>query len=374
MGIVRLILALSVVVGHSGTTIFGYELLRPHLAVLMFYIISGFYMSMVLNEKYSTLPDGTRRFYLNRVLRLYPVYFVVLLLTIFCDWVRGQPTVFLNSQPDVSALERVGFILLNLSIVGQDFASTLSDKFNSEPNYLISPAWTIGSELLFYAVAPFLLVLSKKRVRYVVALFIAIVAVRMVFEFFPEASTRFFVSLGFTDDQAWKIVARLPGRYRIIFFSLPIFLLGFFSYLIYLRLPTLKPWLKNTWRCAVVLALFYIAYSLWRYKMPDHIAHHDRIDGIVYWSAYLLFVASIPFLFTWSRNWKLDRFIGELSYPIYVLHLTPILMVHWAWPDYAASPASIWLMLGIILPGALLLHFLVERPVDRLRLRISRET
>ena len=51
MGILRTILALAVVVYHS-YKLFGFRMCGGQVAVEAFYIISGFYMALVLNEKY----------------------------------------------------------------------------------------------------------------------------------------------------------------------------------------------------------------------------------------------------------------------------------------------------------------------------------
>ena len=50
MGIIRLILAIAVVIVHTEEPIFGFEFVRGLVAVQAFYIISGFYMAMILNE------------------------------------------------------------------------------------------------------------------------------------------------------------------------------------------------------------------------------------------------------------------------------------------------------------------------------------
>jgi peptidoglycan/LPS O-acetylase OafA/YrhL len=49
MGTLRLFLALSVAFGHFGMPL---GLLTSDIAVQSFFVISGFYMALVLNEKY----------------------------------------------------------------------------------------------------------------------------------------------------------------------------------------------------------------------------------------------------------------------------------------------------------------------------------
>ena len=83
MGIIRFILAVSVVVAHANSSaIFGLKLVPSAIAVQAFYIISGFYMSLILNEKYVHQPNWYRLFITNRFLRLFPTYWIVLVLTL----------------------------------------------------------------------------------------------------------------------------------------------------------------------------------------------------------------------------------------------------------------------------------------------------
>ena len=53
MGLIRYLLAASVVLGHS-SAIFGVTMLDANLAVRLFFIISGFYMALILDRKYQT--------------------------------------------------------------------------------------------------------------------------------------------------------------------------------------------------------------------------------------------------------------------------------------------------------------------------------
>ena len=64
MGTIRLLLAISVVIAHSNP-FFGQRLWEGEIAVELFFIISGFYMALILNEKYNTT-EKTVIFYQNR--------------------------------------------------------------------------------------------------------------------------------------------------------------------------------------------------------------------------------------------------------------------------------------------------------------------
>ena len=78
MGWMRFLLAAAVVFHHS-TTPGNMPLVDGHQAVRLFYIISGFYMALILGQKYPLNRQGLWIFYTNRAARVFPVYWVVLI-------------------------------------------------------------------------------------------------------------------------------------------------------------------------------------------------------------------------------------------------------------------------------------------------------
>ncbi|MGC4031390.1 MAG: hypothetical protein QM754_06565 [Tepidisphaeraceae bacterium] len=89
MGLLRLFLAICVLVVHSGSPLASFFVGGPP-AVQAFFAISGFYMAMILSEKYPPGRAGTALFWLNRALRLAPTYLLVLAVTV--AWVYTRPT------------------------------------------------------------------------------------------------------------------------------------------------------------------------------------------------------------------------------------------------------------------------------------------
>ena len=85
MGFLRLLLALSVLLTHD--TQGAFKLIDGDAAVQCFFAISGFYMALVLGERYGDV----RGFYFNRALRLFPTYWAVVLLTIVLAAIARQP-------------------------------------------------------------------------------------------------------------------------------------------------------------------------------------------------------------------------------------------------------------------------------------------
>src|SRR5687767_8568339 len=147
-------------------------------AVEAFYVISGFYMFLILSEKYTSY----RVFIVNRLLRLFPVYFAILLLTgAIGAWlaVAGKPQLtpglglWLEYGNRLSPGALLYFGLANLTILGQDWVYFLGYDFASQSFYwtsdfskvtpvlpyftLVPQAWTLSLEIMFYVAAPFLL-------------------------------------------------------------------------------------------------------------------------------------------------------------------------------------------------------------------------
>src|SRR6267378_355780 len=183
MGILRILLALSVIAEHS-TGFLGNKLVGGPTAVQSFYLMSGFYMALVLNGKYN-FPGSYRPFIVQRLLRLYPVYVLVVLATLAWAWAGYHSTgiPYTNAaswfSSDIGLPAKILLVISHIMLIGQDAVSffVLSGTplalhyaphalYAANPawNYLLVPqAWSISVELIFYALAPFLVRMSVRR-------------------------------------------------------------------------------------------------------------------------------------------------------------------------------------------------------------------
>ena len=353
MGIVRIILALAVVIGHTGK-IFGYALFEPAAAVQCFYVISGFYMALVLERTYAPGRDGVRSFYISRYLRLAPTYWVILAATlvssvllrrtIYHPWSEVAPLVAVMGAPSLAFL-----VLTNLFIVGQDAVMFLAvdpaggplfwtAHFAREahPAYrlmLVPQAWSLGVELLFYLVAPFIL---RRRTRVLAAVFLLSVALRVT-----------LMASGLTAD---------PWSYRFFPTELATFLAGSLAYRAYRRgigVATAR------W-AGVILAGLIAILILYRYLPAAEAVKRFGMTAIM--------AAVLPSIFSLTRAWKRDTFVGKLSYPVYLSHLMLLTVARHA--GRFRGPALIVLSLAV----AVLLVVFVEDRVDRWRSRLRSPT
>lgn len=301
MGLIRVILALSVVIAHLGN-IYGYPLIGPRPAVQSFFIISGFYMSLILTEKY--VGKGFyKKFIKGRILRIYPLYLVILIITL----VISLPV----------SLNFLGW-LKNIALF-----PTLDYLIYQKANYgglLVPQAWTLGLEMLFYFCAPFLV---KRNIKVIGILTVLSLGSRFYFthiiNFYP-----------------WQFVDRFIPT------ELNFFLFGILAFKIYIFIKKIK--LKP--RVLVSIYLFFITVTLFYPFLTSLVS-----GRLIEWLYYLTLTFCLPFLFLFSKNFSWDRYFGDLSYPIYIQHaLIILILVRINFSPYAESQKIVSIL--IILAAA----------------------
>lgn len=152
MGLIRLYLAIAVVIAHNGIETLG---ISGYYSVNVFFAISGFYMGLVLNEKYTS---GIWEFYIARYLRIWPPFFVVFFIVSILSPTKIAYPLMVDAVESVAQSTLIlvqGLWWLKVNSLGNlvivsdvmDNTLALSTRF---PHM-----WSVGIELIFYASAPF---------------------------------------------------------------------------------------------------------------------------------------------------------------------------------------------------------------------------
>jgi len=353
MGSLRFLLALAVAGGHAASMFgFGGAWIFPgREAVQVFYIISGFLIAMILNQKYADTHHGNWIFYSNRIAKIFVPYVVILAATVGACLVSRAVTgnaILLNAwftEAVSMDFSTSAFALLtNIFIVGQEWGFLLIYRAGSlflalnafaEPPMesqftVILPAWTLSIELLFYVIAPFIL---RRSVVLIVALAAASHGLRFAayhFGYYSEATNyRFF-----------------PFELSLFLYGAVIFRLG------KLLIPSDPRWCT---RIAVVTAVTIIV-------LP-------RLFKGSQYELYALIGLALPALFDFGRRHGWDTLLGELSYPLYLVHwvvcvfLASALDPRWA----GKNPAfPVFAVLASVAAAALLDRYIVA-PIDKWR-------
>jgi peptidoglycan/LPS O-acetylase OafA/YrhL len=355
MGILRTMLALAIVIYHS-FTVSGLRMTGGQVAVQSFYIISGFYMALILNEKY--FGGGAYcRFIKARLFRIYPLYWFVLILA-FCMSLIGYNGFgkafyfykYFSTSNVLSPLAYAYFIFENILILGQDIILFIKiDLLGAfhfcripllEPtigfHYMLVPqAWSISIELWFYALAPFLVCRNWKwQMAFVILLF----GIRMYV---------IYQNSLYYD----------PWTHRFFPFELPYFLLGSLSYAIYNNFKGKVIDSRIGISLLIVMIILVIIYN--------EIFTDNFLKNYIF---YTLVFLSLPFIFMSFKNSKWDRWIGELSFSIYISHHLIVTALHDLFfknPAYIKYYGYTTILLSLLL--AMILNQWFLTPVERWR-------
>lgn len=149
MGLLRYLLASLVLASHLGHTVFGG--INPGVsAVVVFYMLAG-HVVTGLWQKWHQQPGALARFYADRLWRILPQYYVACAAAALLWW-AGAQSPFLAAQPNaLHWLAQLAVVPLSYYMV------TGADNF-----VLLPPAWSLGVELQFYLLAPFLVLLRVR--------------------------------------------------------------------------------------------------------------------------------------------------------------------------------------------------------------------
>lgn len=365
MGLIRFLLAIAVVDTHlfNAEKPFPFGILcTGKVAVQFFFIISGFYMGLVLNTKYG-YRGSYKQFLAQRFLRIYPAYWAMLVFWAVAALVIRRSTGIENAAfhswnrygAEMTPLTVVALAVPQIVLFGLDWSYSFG--LVGDPRHLawtafqrtvplpawyfvlILQAWSLGLELTFYLVAP---LLCRWKLRWQVAAAVGLLAGEML------------------ASAVWKLNYS-PWNYRFFPFELQYFMAGSAGYQIYSRyksaLERNQGLLWSAFVGAVLLTLVYKHIHFWHWEL-----------------VYLTIMAAcVPCVFCLTKDIRGDRMIGELSYPLYLVHQFWITTV----PHFMkGTPPRLqgWVGILVSIGAAVLMLKLVDQPVDRWRARYFERT
>lgn len=158
----RFIAAICVVIYHLGNEIFpfnfkGFDTFFRHsnLFVSYFFFLSGFVMVVAYHNQIRNNKFSKRQYLIKRIARIYPLYFIALLLYIFIV------KYFWNQE-----INHKHFFLNLLMLQSWNSKTALTLNF---------PGWSLSIEFFFYLIFPFLIVfIYKLKTRITFIIFIVV--------------------------------------------------------------------------------------------------------------------------------------------------------------------------------------------------------
>jgi peptidoglycan/LPS O-acetylase OafA/YrhL len=314
MGLVRSFLALAVAVAHlqsfdklaqvggSGAAI---------IAVKLFFVMSGFYMALVLTEKYSGTPKA---FYMARALRLAPLYWATILATLAFFYLTSFATLegvvksrmWRALSPDWLPAQLTAMTVANLTTIGMDAGFLACYTYGTACLVLVNSmfvpqAWTLGIEVMFYIAAPFIM---ASGVRAVIGILVGSLSIKLL-----------LLVLNAPDN--WLRMFALAEMYY--------FMAGILAYFLYRSIERRLPRQIYLLPFVAVLISAVVLYSLAVGKVY-YTPHRYLLEFVVEPALVVTFALLIPVVFHATREAKSfvgrwDKNIGDLSYPIYITHI-----------------------------------------------------
>jgi peptidoglycan/LPS O-acetylase OafA/YrhL len=291
MGLYRLALSLIVVMFHFG----GYPPLAGRVAVFAFFCLSGYLMALVIERAYGFGIGGWMRFYLNRALRLVPLFLAIIALTLLILDARGGRYFFIDPFEGLFLNVEKGPDVLRSGLALKFDVATLPVLSGSTS--LVPQSWSLVIEGFFYASAP-LLALIHSRAR--PAFYLLMVA---------SLALNVYVLAAGLDFGTWV--------YQNYFAALWVFLLGMTLYYERARFAGL-PW-KNL-VAGVTFGAFFILVA----RSPEVNVELGFYVGIPLAACLTVVLAQVR----WPpRLRRIDRFAGDLAYGVFLNHFAAALLV-----------------------------------------------
>jgi peptidoglycan/LPS O-acetylase OafA/YrhL len=309
LGVLRLILAFSVLYSHTENYPYGYN--TGVVGVIGFFLISGFVMTALCGKYYNDV-RSVPTFYADRLLRLYPQYLVYITAAAILGAVGPNRYQVL-----------VRDVILNLLIFPYEVSVWILPH-----NFFLQPTWTLGLEVAFYAVIPFILIFRLSTIALLL-------------------SAAFFLLpyFGLIDTDLWG--------YRLLPGTLFMFLTGSFIYRSLDRPFSLT--VRRVWTYAFVLL---IGTHVWP-ELNALYFNRDVLTGLVVFIPILRMLHRQP-------SGRFDRTCGDLSYGVFLNHTVIIYVIRWCGVRYFGAYA-IAIVAASSLGFSALTYRIVERPILKLR-------
>jgi peptidoglycan/LPS O-acetylase OafA/YrhL len=310
------------------------------LGVYVFFVISGFLITrLLLAEQAEIGTISLKMFYLRRIFRLYPVMLVFAGIVILVDLCIGRPFNFLEPASALGYFANYLTVYLDAKGVAQEMP--------------FSVFWSLSLEEHFYILFPVaFLVLKGDPVRLiwlVTALCLGCLLMRIGDAFLHpkliETQTFYVLSQYRLDSIGFGVLLALAcqtanGRALLLRFTKPIFPIVALAVLL-ACLVIRDPWFRETWRYSV-----------------QGISIAVIISAVLFGRRYQQI--------QWFLNISPVRWIGRLSYSLYVWHLgVSYFLPVQGWPAWEQS--VICLVASLVV--ASISHYVVERPFVALRRR-----
>jgi peptidoglycan/LPS O-acetylase OafA/YrhL len=280
----------------------------PWGGVWVFFTLSGYLMGKgFITGRYHPDLSGISSFYRNRVLRIFPLYF----LSIFIITLLQKPERF-----QFSSATQLDSLLSEL-------------LFDAQGNGAIGALWSVSTEVQFYLVIPFIHIIASRYMRSLTRVLVIMLGVITI-----VAAVKIYSMIG------WPTYWHRHVYYPVLS-NLDTFLVGYASSIIVNILREKSIYLKAGMKLAILLGTIYyilLSYASYITMVQEftvyrllYLAIFPGITAIVTSVIIILFEISVRAnpgnAFVSRKAWLLQSILGLLTYSLYVWHEPVILSI-----------------------------------------------
>jgi peptidoglycan/LPS O-acetylase OafA/YrhL len=306
---IRCIAALLVVFHHLEqakhafgiTNFYEYPIIQHagRLGVGLFFVLSGFLITYLLLDERGRFGNvDAKKFYLRRVFRIWPIYFLIVGLSFFVfphlDLLYFPGT---SEKLQIHVTER----LVLLALVLPNFAFVLYDL-----PYWCAQTWSIGVEEQFYYLWPWLIKYPKRRIATILVFLAATAGLLYAGLYF----------LNPTEEAKEAIIGTFIGQFRIQTMALG----GFCAYLVYHEKTRILDFLFRK-------DVQYVVYTLLAALFFSGIHFFGFLELYAIFFGFFVLNVSCNKNSLISLENRFMNHLGKVSYGLYIYHVFVIVLL-----------------------------------------------
>jgi peptidoglycan/LPS O-acetylase OafA/YrhL len=266
-----------------------------HKAVSLFFVLSGFLITyLLLAEVAKTGTVSLRKFYIRRILRIWPLYYIIVLSAIFL-----LPLIIkIGPDPDM-VQQHIWFVLAV-------YLFMLPNLMLTKVYHVVgaNQTWSVGVEEQFYIIWPWLVRTFHKTF---IPFLITLVIVKMGLSLIALAGIEWIHHAGIVD--ALKKFERIWSTFKIEQMAVG----GFGAYYLFVKRASVINWMYSKINIAICSLLFIILFTT-----DFHFFGSTLIEAYVF-VTLILNISTNPKFPVRMEN-RQFTLLGNMSYGIYMWH------------------------------------------------------
>lgn len=320
--------------------------LELYIGVTIFFVLSGFLITLRYEEKFQNGHRDFKRYFINRFARIFPLYFILTSITFILPYWFSLP------PDDLSATAYI----LNITL--------LKGYSNIYEHTGIAQGWTLTVEETFYLLAPVFFIYAKQ-IKYwiwVIILFASGFIITAVFK-------RLMIA-GFFNDYFFTLISTFFGRCFEFF-------VGIYLALLYRRKRAVLSVKTNRGFATVAGAvlIFFIVVLLMNVSAANHVKYAKLclpgalINNFLLPPAIALFMYGLltePSIFRRILETKMFQLLGKSSYAFYLIHAG---VIQFFLREYVTDTTVVTFVILVVL--SMVFFKLVEEPLNKFIKQLS---